>query len=230
MFLIQHINKAGLAPDEAQRFLQEKQAAQPKFFFLPEMEEKEGKDEETKKFFLGLTDTKHSIWINLERLSMLENGQIDEAQLATTAIHELIHTVSNRGPGEKLGLSQYGELFKGVVQGKEIYSANDYLNELGTELLALEIAAKYYKPDAPGTIKLKAGEEQKLVGYANMIREFASLVEEYGVRVRELKDILIGVMVRGNYEELKSFLLENEGLFAEVREICAQSAANEAEK
>jgi hypothetical protein len=228
MFLVGHINRAGLSPEDAQRFLQEKQAVKSMFIFLPEMEEREGKDGETKKFFLGLMDSRDSnIWINLERLSLLEDGRIDEAQLATTAIHELVHTVSTKGPDKKLGLSRYEELFKGVARGKEIYTANDYLNELGTELLALEIASKYYKPDAPGTIKLGTSKEQKFVGYADMIRAFAALEGKYGSRVRELKDILISVMVRGNYDALRSFLEDNEGLFAEVRDICARSASQE---
>lgn len=216
MFLVKHINTVGLEPEEAQAFLKEKSAIEAEVVFMLEMS-----DKEQKGGLLGLTDTE-KIWVNLERVPFLENGQLDEGQLAETLTHEIVHTVSTISPQGNLGLREYNEIFSGIVQSREYKDPSEYLNELATELLALEITSKYYRPDAPGTVIIHTEEQQRLVGYKDLMEAFKAIEAKYGDRAGKLKKILVSVMVRGNYNELRDFLLINRDLLYEVRDLCAR--------
>jgi hypothetical protein len=59
------------------------------------------------------------------------------------------------------------------------------------------------------------------MGYKELVDGFLALKQQHGKKVDELMDLLVNVMVRGNYEELRDFLLVNRALFYDLRAVCA---------
>lgn len=225
MYLLKEINTKNIDPLEAEKFLTERFKINLPVQFTIDINL--FRPPESRQVTVAAsTDSVHSIKINLEAFDVTENGELNEAEILGTLVHEIIHNLSARGEDGDIGLAKEDIFEEETPSGK---SPETYLNEITTEMLTFEIMTKYFQEKLPGTLQLKKEQKQEVWGYQRHIEDFQNLREKHSFLLDELIALSRDAMFRGTGERVKDFFSQHPDLFFDVKAVCLKSWTAERE-
>jgi hypothetical protein len=227
MYLIQYANTKGIPLEEVQDFFSRKLEKKIPFSFLYTLNIED--ISKMKEDVLADVNIHNSIRINLDRAEIFENGELNEGNLLSTFVHELVHTVSHRSE-EGIYSLEDAEIFKTQTHDADKFAHPSYgeltknpeinLNELSTELLTIDIVKKYYKENNNiGTLNFHKTVEQSYA-YQSLIEDFIELEESLPQEMSELRGILYNGMMSGELLKLKEFFERNPDIYNKIKKIC----------
>lgn len=216
-FLIKHFNTVDMSFTEAQKIIAEKWQIERPIVFKFRANLFNVGDKTDRPGVLGQTDGR-LVEVFMDDITFLNDSKLDEGELLDTVIHEIIHNVSDI---TKKGVGLEQEMIQAIQDQNDAESSTvkTNLNELMTQIITMEIASKYYRTEKTNPIIFKKTEQQQITGYQSLVEPFLDLKTKYPNEINELIKIATDTMMRGNFDNLNSFLANHEAITKELKKI-----------